>query len=136
MLKEVTLHILLADAFKTTLLERDVIVEDLPIQLQEWALDNMPTISIKAFKDYTVDDSTEKFKNLSNSKMIYALKSKNKLVVSETQESHFFALEGGDRFGEIKSITKKANADNYELFIQNGLLYSKRSSYYIGVLNN
>ena len=56
MLKEVTLHILLADAFKTTLLERDVIVEDLPLELQEWVLDTMPTICIRSHRDYIVDD--------------------------------------------------------------------------------
>jgi len=62
MLKEVTLHILLADAFKSTLLERDVVVENLPIELQEWVLDTMPTISIKSFKDYIVDDPQLKLK--------------------------------------------------------------------------
>lgn len=74
MLKEVTLHILLADAFKSTLLERDVVVENLPIELQEWVLDTMPTIAIKSFKDYIVDDPRLKLKKIVTHSQVYSLK--------------------------------------------------------------
>jgi hypothetical protein len=59
LLEEVSLHLLLIDSYKTTLINKKIIVKDLPVQLQEWALESMPTIKMSAYKDLKVVDKSD-----------------------------------------------------------------------------
>jgi hypothetical protein len=144
MLKELTLHILIADAFKTTLLERDVIVEHLPIELQEWAIDTMPTIIYKSHKDYTVENHSKKSLTKhfqepdreNDLKKVSVLGLRGNIYISfkNAYQSYQILNPKISAFGELSQIRKYTGYD-YSFFLHEGTLHAQEGNYSMGMVN-